>query len=88
MKVALKITPNAKKSRFVGMQGGVLHVKIAAPAVDGRANAELVRFLAECLSVPRSRITILRGGMARIKLVELPDEGVPVLLKYGWTRQT
>lgn len=73
MKLSVKISPNAKRSEIVGLKDGVLKIKIAAPAVDGKANAELVRFLAETLKVPKSRIVILKGETSRNKLVEVPD---------------
>lgn len=73
MKISLKITPNAKRSEILGWEDGVLKLKIAAPAVDGKANAVLVRFLAETLGVPKSHIVILKGETSRNKLVEIPD---------------
>jgi uncharacterized protein (TIGR00251 family) len=73
LKLALKITPNAKCSELLGWEEGVLKLKIAAPAVDGKANAELVRFLAATLGVPKSQIVILKGETARNKLLEVPD---------------
>lgn len=73
LKLALKIIPNAKRSEIVGWEDGVLKVKIAAPAVEGKANTELVRFLAETLGVPKSRIVILKGETSRNKLAEVPD---------------
>lgn len=73
MKIALKITPNAKRSEILGWEDGVLKVKIAAPAVDGKANAVLVRFLAESFGVAKSHIVILKGETSRNKLVEVPD---------------
>ena len=73
MKLSLKITPNAKRSEVVGWEEGILKVKIAAPAIDGKANAELVKFLAKKLGLPKSQIVILKGETARQKLVEVPD---------------
>jgi uncharacterized protein YggU (UPF0235/DUF167 family) len=46
-------------------------VRLAAPAAEGRANAELVRFLAEELRVPRGAVTLGAGGRSRRKLVRL-----------------
>lgn len=73
MKLTVRITPNAKKSEIVGEFDGALKIKIAAPALEGKANDELIRFLAEYYGVPRSRVTILRGETARIKVVAIQE---------------
>jgi uncharacterized protein (TIGR00251 family) len=48
----LRIVPNARHSEVVGEYGDAVKVKVAAPAVDGKANAALLEFLAEKLGVP------------------------------------
>jgi len=55
----------------VGLHGGALKVKIAAPAVDNKANAELIEFLSKTLEVSKSAIAIRRGGTSRRKVVEI-----------------
>ena len=67
----LHIQPGAKQSRIAGLHGDALKVRIAAPAVDNKANAALIEFLSETLGVPRSAIAIRRGSMGRRKLVEI-----------------
>ncbi len=61
--------PRAKKSAIVGVREGALDVAIAAPPVDGAANAELVKLLSRALEVKRADVTIVRGEGARAKLV-------------------
>ena len=63
--------PRAKKSQLMGVREGRLDVSLAAPPVDGAANAELVRTLAKVLGVPRSRVQVVRGEASRTKLVEV-----------------
>lgn len=75
--LAVRVSPNAKKSAFAGWTADekgrpVLLVKLAAPPVDGKANDELIRFLAESLDCPRGQITLIRGTSSRQKTVELP----------------
>ena len=70
--------PNARRSEAVGLHGAALKVKIAAPAVDNKANAELIEFLSESLGIPRSAIVISRGATSRRKVVEI--KGGPELL--------
>jgi uncharacterized protein (TIGR00251 family) len=52
---------------------GVWKIHIAAPPVDGRANKELIRYLAKALDVPRSEIKILKGHTSKQKTVGIPD---------------
>lgn len=61
--------PRAKKSRVVGPRGDALEVAIAAPPVDGAANVELLRLLADVLDVPKRDVVLLRGEGATRKLV-------------------
>ena len=67
--LTLHIQPNARKSSIAGVHGDALKVRIAAPAVDNKANAALVEFLSETLGVPRSAIAILSGATARRKVI-------------------
>lgn len=69
--VALKAIPNAPRNAVVGWLGDTLKVKIHAPALEGRANAELCDFLAAQLSLPRRAVTVAHGGKSRQKLVRI-----------------
>ena len=79
MTLVIKVTPNARKSEITGWgadeQGRrVLLVKLAAPAQDGKANMELIRFMAETLGCAKSSVSLVRGDSSRTKVVELPSE--------------
>ena len=63
--------PRARKSRIVGVRDEALVVQLAAPPVDGAANAELVELLAKVLSLPKRDVTLARGESGRVKLVEI-----------------
>ena len=65
------VMPGAKRSEIVGVIEGRLRLRLAAPAREGRANDELVRFLAKILGKRRSDITVELGGSARRKLVRV-----------------
>jgi uncharacterized protein len=67
--------PRAKKSRIVGPRGEALEVSLAAPPVDGAANEELVRLLAEVLGVSKRSVAILRGDTSQRKLVAVSGIG-------------
>ena len=70
----LRIQPGARRSEVVGPLGTALKIRVAAPADDGRANAELVRMVAERLGVPRRDVRIVRGGSNRDKTVEVTGD--------------
>jgi uncharacterized protein (TIGR00251 family) len=63
--------PRAKRTALLGVRGhdGALEVALAAPPVDGAANAALVEALAKALGVPRGQVEIVRGEGSRTKLV-------------------
>jgi uncharacterized protein (TIGR00251 family) len=67
----LKIIPNAPRNEIVGWLGAALKIKVHAPALEGRANAELLDFLAEKIGVSRRDIGLLRGGKSRQKVVRI-----------------
>jgi uncharacterized protein (TIGR00251 family) len=58
-----------------GLHGERLKVRIAAPAVDGRANDALERHLAEALGVPRSAVRVVKGARSRDKSVAVDAPG-------------
>jgi uncharacterized protein len=64
-------SPGARRSEITGVADGRLRVRLAAPAHEGKANAELVRFLAASLQVPRSAVSLVAGAGARRKLVRV-----------------
>ncbi|GAB1488303.1 hypothetical protein MASR2M8_07480 [Opitutaceae bacterium] len=70
-KLAIKAVPNAPRSEVVGWLGEALKVKVHAPALEGRANEELCRFLAEALDLPRRAVTVATGDTSRQKLIQI-----------------
>jgi len=65
------VQPRASRTRVVGEHDGRLKVQLAAPPVDGEANAALVEFLAGALRVRRSDVSIERGDTGRRKSVRV-----------------
>ncbi len=55
----------------MGWHGEALKVRLAAPPVDGAANEELLRYLAERLGMPKANVRLLSGGGSRRKRVEV-----------------
>jgi uncharacterized protein (TIGR00251 family) len=73
-RITVKAHPRAKRTAITGRLGEAYKLDLAAPPADGRANDECIRFFAELARVPRSRVRIVSGAGARIKVVEV--EGV------------
>lgn len=66
------VQPRASRTRVVGEHDGRLKIQLAAPPVDGEANAALVAFLADALSVRKQDVAIVRGETGRRKSVRVP----------------
>ncbi len=69
--IRVHIIPNAKIDNVVGEHGGAIKIKLRAPAVEGKANAALRRFLAEKLSIPQRAIVLDRGERSRDKVIRI-----------------
>ena len=78
MKLHVRATPNARCSEIVGWEdealvGRILRVRIAAPPVDGKANAALREFLAKALGLSKSMVVLEKGTSSRYKTFIVPD---------------
>lgn len=81
--VSVYAQPGARRTEIQGLHDGALKIRVAAPPMDGRANEELVRFLAEMLRVPVRDVRLISGEKSRSKrfLVECGDaDSLSVLL--------
>ncbi len=66
----LRVSPGAKRTSIEGPYGeSALKLKVAAPPVDGKANAEVESFLAESLGVSRSDVAVIQNSSGRDKVV-------------------
>ena len=72
MTLRVKVIPRSAKSEIAGeMADGTLKIRIAAPPERGKANEELIAFLAGHFAVDRNSVTILSGHSAALKLVRI-----------------
>ncbi|MBI4779388.1 DUF167 domain-containing protein [Candidatus Falkowbacteria bacterium] len=68
----VKARPNAAKTRFKEiMADETIKIDVAAPAVKGKANQELIKFLAERFAVSKNNVKIISGAGERVKLVKI-----------------
>lgn len=69
--VDIRVIPRASKSAIAGTRDDAVLVRLKAPPVEGAANAELIRFLADLLGVPQRNIQIVSGERSRGKRVRI-----------------
>jgi len=67
VELQLLVQPRASRDQLVGVQGGELKVRLAAPPVDGAANVACCVFFARLCSLPKSRVTLVAGEASRHK---------------------
>jgi uncharacterized protein YggU (UPF0235/DUF167 family) len=75
-RLAVKLTPGASADRIDGWDvdaGGrpVLKIRVRARPVEGEANEALVKLVARALGVPKSAVSVQRGGQSRTKILEI-----------------
>lgn len=67
----LHIQPGAKRTEVAGPHGDALKIRLAAPPVDGKANAALLAFIAEKVGVGRTAVELVSGQASRSKRVRI-----------------
>ncbi|HET7199057.1 MAG TPA: DUF167 domain-containing protein [Burkholderiales bacterium] len=74
MILEVHVQPGARRSEFAGQHGSRVKIRLAAPAIENRANEALIEFLAGHYRVPRRNVRIAAGLKSRDKRVVI--EGV------------
>ncbi len=67
--LTLYIQPGARRTEVVGLHGGAMKIKLAAAPVEGKANAALLKYLADCFEVSRNQVVLKQGEKSRRKTV-------------------
>ena len=71
--IRIKAQPNASKSEFCEVYGDdAIKIRIKAPAVEGAANKELIKFLSKSFKISKSDILFKTGQNSKIKIIEFP----------------
>lgn len=81
--LTLHVQPGARRSEIAGPHGDALKIRLAAPAVDGRANACLIEFLAGRLGVAKSNVELVSGATGRRKRVRIRGAAPQALESLG-----
>jgi uncharacterized protein (TIGR00251 family) len=69
VRVSIRLTPRAAADRIVGVENGALKVTVTTPPAENRANAALLRLLAQEWRLPRRDLAIVSGAKSRTKTV-------------------
>jgi uncharacterized protein len=80
-RISIYVQPRASKTMIAGLHDGGVKVRLAAPPVDGAANAALIEFVAERLRIAKSRVRIVTGHSGRRKVVEVDGIGCEQLVQ-------
>ena len=67
----VRVHPGAKRNAVTGTHDGAVKISLTTPPTDGRANDALIAFVAERLSIPRSRIALVSGRTSRSKVLRI-----------------
>jgi uncharacterized protein (TIGR00251 family) len=67
--IKVRAVPNARKTAWDGKHGDAWKLKVAAPAQEDRANAEILRFIATMMGVPQKSAVLLSGQKCRDKVI-------------------
>jgi uncharacterized protein (TIGR00251 family) len=80
-RIEVRVQPRASRDELTGMRDGVLQARVCAAPVDGEANRSLCRLIARRAGVAPSRVEVVRGERARLKLVRVVGLGAAELLE-------
>jgi len=69
--LAIHAVPRAARNEIIGIHGDALRVRLAAPPVEGAANAALLAFLAQVLEIPQRQLEIISGHASRHKILAI-----------------
>jgi hypothetical protein len=73
VRLQVYVQPRAAQTQIVGMHGDSLKIRIAAPPVEGEANAALERFIAKLVGIAKSNVSVTAGGSSRLKTVSIEN---------------
>lgn len=82
LELRVRIQTRTKHDEIAGFHGNAIHIRLRAAPVDGKANAQLVRFLAQAFDVPKSHVEIVRGTHSSHKtlVIAAPQQIPPDLV--------
>ena len=76
---SVKLVPNSSFSKIVDNTNEYVRIKISAPAIENKANKELVSFCSDFFNVNKSKISIISGEKSKLKKVLIKDTKIDIL---------
>jgi uncharacterized protein len=67
----VRVQPRADRDAILEERGEALRVRLTAPPLDGKANASLIKLIADAFDVPRSQVEIVSGHGSRDKRLRI-----------------
>jgi hypothetical protein len=80
VELRILVQPRASRDQLAGVQGDELKLRLAAPPVDGAANAACCAYFAKLCKLPKSRVTLIAGESSRHKRLLLAGAEAPAVL--------
>jgi uncharacterized protein len=71
--IRIKVKPNSRVASLEDLHDGTWRARVKAPPVDGKANDELLRLVADHFGLRRAQVSVKSGASGRLKLVQLDD---------------
>jgi uncharacterized protein (TIGR00251 family) len=85
--LVIRVQPNASRTEFAGFHGGYPKLRVAAPAIEDRANSLLLDFLKKKFDLRGGQVMITRGSRGRTKTIEISNPGQTLLIRLKELRQ-
>jgi len=79
--INLHVLPNAKKTEILGIYNNKLKIKISSPAIEGKANKEVIKFFSKYFKISKSSIKIIKGEKSKEKIIEINDKNEEIIKK-------
>jgi len=71
MKIIVNVKTNAKENKVIKISENNFKISVKEPAKEGKANEAIIKLLAECFNIPKSRISIVLGLKNKKKIIEV-----------------
>ena len=69
--IEVRVTPRSTRNKVDVTEQGRLHIWTSAPPTDGQANAAICDLVAKALAIPRTSVSVMRGGTSRNKVLQI-----------------
>ena len=71
--LVIKVIPGSSRTTIAGKLNGMLKIKLSSPPEKGKANQNLIEFLAKCLGVKKKAVSIISGATRPVKKVRIKE---------------